>query len=133
VQNASFREKRFWLKIPIFRYNVGMAIKTATPMGITANNYRGVARVYRMNPPIKEDETEYEYVLISKIRAPFTGPETYMFPCTKEGTIIQWREMDASRHGEWTHEQILAEAGYEIVNGVERAIEVLKDDARTED
>lgn len=69
------------------------------------------AKIYQTDPPLEG----HEFVRVSKAVVPLTGPETYVFACSAEGEILDWRELEASRWGEYTHEEILEGAGYEVV------------------
>lgn len=68
------------------------------------------ARLYRMEPPLEG----HEYVVVSAADVMFTGPETYIFPASKDGRVIDWGEMDGSYRGGLSHEEALRGAGYEI-------------------
>lgn len=87
------------------------------------SNFRGDARLYEVNPPVNFNEDydtgEYKqstsYVVVSAAIAPFSGPETYIFPADKTGKIIDWLELNGSYQGGLDHKLALTNAGYEII------------------
>ncbi|MCZ2224329.1 MAG: hypothetical protein LC122_11960 [Chitinophagales bacterium] len=64
-----------------------------------------------MSPPLEG----YEHVVISSAVVPFTGPETYIFPCDNDGKIISWGELEGSQRGTLDYSVVLADLGYEEV------------------
>lgn len=94
--------------------------KTATLIKARLNGYTGDARLYKVDPPIPqnewdgEDTTTHEYVVVSGVIAPFSGAETYIFPGDAEGNVVDWGELDGSFRGDIDHEQALVNAGYSI-------------------
>jgi hypothetical protein len=86
--------------------------------------FRGEARLYRLSHPVsyyfyddncKEIHKETSYVIVSAVIAMFSGPETYIFPATETGEILNWGELDGSYRGELNHDTALLNAGYELV------------------
>lgn len=73
------------------------------------DGFTGEAALYRMVP-------EYEgngYVVVSKTSV-LGPPETYMFPGNAHGEVTDWGELEGSRRGTWTHEEILEGIGYTV-------------------
>lgn len=75
--------------------------------------YTGKAKLYRVSPPLDG----HRLVVVSATIAPFTGPETYIFPANKDGEVTNWGELTGSYRGGLSHEKALREAGYEVVDG----------------
>ena len=98
---------------------------TAIEMGAPKGEWRGVARWFRLDPPLKkinyswsdepDEEVFYEYVIVSAANVMFSGPEAYIFPANDEGEVQSWLELHGSTKGTLSHEQALAAAGYEVV------------------
>lgn len=84
---------------------------TARPIAIV-KNMRGNARIYGLNPPM---DNKWHYVLVSAVEVDFSGPETYIFPCTVSGKILSWTELRGSFQGGLDHTRALKNAGYRIV------------------
>ena len=57
---------------------------------------------------------ETKYVLVSAVNVMFSGPETYIFPCDKEGNVLNWGELDGSMRRTLDHEKALRNMGYEL-------------------
>lgn len=74
--------------------------------------WKGEAALYRMDPPHEGEE----YVIASAVIAAMDGPETFLFPATKDGEAKDYGEMDGSRRGTLNHHTAMAEAGYQIVD-----------------
>lgn len=85
------------------------------------------AYVYRLDPPLVYSKSELsetgeygwlptvtEHVWVSGNHVPFTGPETYMFPCDSEGTVTDWGELGASQRGFIDPDRVVRETGYEV-------------------
>lgn len=84
-----------------------------------AEGMRGDARLYKLDPPIVEEDYEgtidvYEYVIVSATTVDFSGPETYIFGANENGEVISWTELDGSFRGGLDHTQALDNAGYSI-------------------
>ena len=78
------------------------------------DGFTGDARLYRLSQPVKFDGGETDYVAVSATMAMFSGPETYIFPTDKNGTVISWSELDGSFKGGLSHAEALHGAGYEV-------------------
>jgi hypothetical protein len=88
-------------------------------------DFRGDARLFRVDPPMPEVETDWdtgtgrviyhEYVVVSAVVAMFSGPETYIFPATPDGEVVNFLELDGSYRGGLNHETALNNAGYAVV------------------
>ena len=91
---------------------------TATEVG-KLNRERGDARLYRLSEPVKFDggsvRGETNYVIVSAVNVPLAGPETYIFPATKYGGVINLGELDGSYRGGLDHAAALTGAGYEVI------------------
>lgn len=83
----------------------------------------GDARLYKVVPPMTaclrpgEEPVQVEAIIVSKVRTPgtFGGPETYIFPADPHTwKTLSMREMPGSVCEEATHEQVLADLGYEV-------------------
>jgi hypothetical protein len=97
--------------------------RTATTDGKPLPNFRGAAKLYRLNPPLirtdyvcdgdtcKDVEIPTEYVIVSAATV-LGDPETYIFPATVLGEIESWSEMRGSQKGTLSHDDVLAACGY---------------------
>lgn len=103
-----------------------MSDRIATCLGQRNHDSRGRQLLYKLDPPLEwmgwgEDEEDQpqstEYVIVSAVDAPLSGPETYIFAADAEGNITDWGELEGSYRGGFDHEQALAGAGYEVVTG----------------
>ena len=91
--------------------------------------------LYRLDPPIswseRVDDLEIlhmtNYVVVSAIVATYSGPETYIFPSDADGKILDHGGLDGSMNGTLDPVRVLEAAGYKIVNGVERAAKIIKE------
>jgi hypothetical protein len=84
------------------------------------DGFRGDARLYKLNPPLEDrgysdDEIKkHEFVIVSAVNAMFSGPETYIFPATSDGEVVDYGELDGSFKGDQDHARALENAGYEV-------------------
>jgi hypothetical protein len=53
-----------------------------------------------------------EYVIISAVNVPYSGPETFIFPSDKDGTTLSWGELSGSYKGGLDHETAIKNAGW---------------------
>lgn len=94
--------------------------KTATFVKDLSNKFTGRAFLFKISPPMKswsEKKFEYwRYVVVSAVVAPFSGPETYIFPADKEGNVDCWLELDGSQRGTMSHREVLEDLGYVVKN-----------------
>lgn len=82
----------------------------------------GFGAVYLVTPPMKwsdsweEDAPKYDasYVWVHAVDVPFSGPETYIFPCDEKGKVLDWCELEGSFRGRLDLEEALHRAGYEV-------------------
>jgi hypothetical protein len=74
------------------------------------DGFQGEAALYRMEPSLEG----HRYVVVSATTAPFTGPETFLFPATKAGKVKDWGELDGSIRGTLEHKKALKHAGYRL-------------------
>ena len=109
---------------------MGAKIATATTVKLLRNtgNWDGDARLYRLDPPIKYKEYDWdnddnevvtehvaEYVVVSAVHNAFAH-ETYIFPADRKGNIEKWGELEGSQRGTTSHAKVLANAGYKVVS-----------------
>lgn len=89
--------------------------KTATflkKIDLSVNHgYAVEQRVYVMSPP----HDGADFVLASAANAPYTGPETYLFPCDADGDVTCWGELDGSYRGGLDCDEAIRNAGYKVV------------------
>jgi len=64
-------------------------------------------KLYELSEKVKEDDNEFDHIIISAVTAPFSGPETYIFPANKEGEIIDYGELSGSYRGGLDHDTAL--------------------------
>ena len=74
--------------------------------------WTGQACLYRLSEPLDGNET----VIVSSTTATFGGPETFIFPATDTGEVIDWMELEGSYRGGLDHKTALSGAGYELLN-----------------
>lgn len=92
--------------------------KIATPVGGRLDGFTGDARLYKLEPPIEQKDWDgtlvatHEFVVVSAVSVPFTGPETYIFPADAGGNVVDWGELDGSARGHMDHSLALSDAGY---------------------
>ena len=72
--------------------------------------FTGDARLYRLNPSFYG----HKFVVVSATVAPFSGPETYIFPADENGEVTSWGELAGSFRGELDHKKALGNIGYEV-------------------
>lgn len=94
--------------------------KVATLVKRNLGASTGTAHLYKVDPPMKsyswgdEPVERFEYVRVSAVNVPFSGPETYIFGADSEGNVLNWGELDGSYRGGLDHEEALRGAGYEV-------------------
>lgn len=71
--------------------------------------------LYRLSPPFGGKE----YVVVSAIYAPFTGPETYIFESDDSGEIVDYVDLEGSYQGGLCHTKALRNIGYEIHENIQ--------------
>lgn len=89
-------------------------MKTATLLKTQTSEADAEQRVYRLDPPHVEDGETHDIVVVSGVYAPFSGPETYIFPGTVDGEVTDWGELEGSFRGSIDHEAALKGMGYEV-------------------
>lgn len=82
---------------------------TATLLKAGLKGFRGHASLYRCDPP-HEGST---FVIVSTANC-FGVNETYLSPATAEGEIKDWLEMEGSMKDTSSHQEVWANAGYEM-------------------
>lgn len=89
-------------------------IKTATLVR-KINGWQGDARHYRLSEPLEDyDGNKHNDVIVSAVVALYSGPETYIFPATPDGQVVNYGELDGSFQGGLDHVRALTNAGYEV-------------------
>ena len=77
--------------------------------------WTGDAALYSVTPPLEDD---VHYVIISAIDT-FIGHirahETYIFPAKEDGKPISYCELPGSAKGTTSHEEVIDNAGWELV------------------
>jgi hypothetical protein len=95
--------------------------KTATLLRDNLPDFRGHASLYRLDPPLGEQE----YVIVSAVTLSLSAMlvylglptiETYVFAADAEGTLQGWTELDGSMKGTLSHAEALGSEGYEVIN-----------------
>ncbi|GAB1837117.1 hypothetical protein MyNCGM121_38970 [Achromobacter xylosoxidans] len=81
---------------------------TATLLKDGLEGFRGHASLYRCDPP----HDGHEFVVAST--SSYFGLETYLFPADETGEIKNYLEMPGSMKGTSSHEEVWANAGYEV-------------------
>ncbi len=83
--------------------------------------WNGDARLYRLTPPLAseplisdEPVCFYEYVVVSAVDAPFSGPETLIFGANEGGYVDDFGELPGSYTGGLSHYTALGGAGYTV-------------------
>ena len=85
-------------------------------------NDKGVKKVFKLDPPLKSkdwdtgEDNDYIFVMASGIHLAFDhgGPETYIFPCTSEGGVIDYCELEGSKRGFCDPDKVITDLGYRI-------------------
>jgi hypothetical protein len=106
-------------------------MNTAQLLMDNLKNFNGHAALYRLNPPLKayDGETEHELVVLSTARPMYPATpslteadhgrsrsETFIFPANKKGEVIDWLELPGSQMDATSHQKVLEDAGYVVVN-----------------
>jgi len=74
------------------------------------DGWHGDVRLYKLSEPYTmsdwngQETGTCEYVAVSATVAMFSGPETYVFPCSEDGTVIDWGELPGSFQGSLDHQ-----------------------------
>lgn len=89
-------------------------MKTATMLHeMTGMN--GRANLYSLSEALESyDGNKYEYVVVSAVDVPVSGPETYIFGADENGGIEDWMELPGSFRGDLDHNEALKGAGYTV-------------------
>ena len=86
----------------------------------TLTGFVSEARLYKLSEPIivnwnvDKDGVATNYVIVSAVNVPYSGPETYIFPADNDGDVIDWLEMEGSFKGSLDHEAAIHYAGWEL-------------------
>lgn len=93
-------------------------MKTATFVK-QMEGFIGDARLYKLSEAVDADGwansvVTTDYVVVSAVVVPFSGPETYIFPADGEGRITSWSEMKGSFRGGLDHARALAGLGFVV-------------------
>ncbi|MHA1941933.1 MAG: hypothetical protein ACW97P_09420 [Candidatus Hodarchaeales archaeon] len=87
------------------------------------DHWKSDARLYELSEPMQykglqfkdQEDGQTKFVIVSAVIAPFYGPETYIFPATKDGQAINHLKMEGSFRGDLDHRQALLDAGFDII------------------
>lgn len=85
------------------------------------DGFAGEANLYKLDKTIvisdyDDTETKFEYVIVSKVEIPFPvekvdfdieTKETYIFPASEDGDVINWTELPGSLKGDISHDYVL--------------------------
>lgn len=85
-------------------------MKTAKLIEDNLEGFKGHAALYELNVPLEG----HQFVICSTANDMFSGIETYIFPATEEGELIDYGELKGSSRGTTIHAQVLRNAGYTI-------------------
>lgn len=94
---------------------------TATLIKDRLPGSNGHAALYRLSEPLIPESMDenvidvYEYVVVSAVNVPYSGPETYIFAADSDGNIIDFAELPGSFRGALDHRLALRSAGYNVV------------------
>ncbi len=85
------------------------------------NHFNGEAKMYELSEKVSyadgyQKKRKTKYVVVSAIIAPFTGAETYIFPCDKNGVPYNFGELEGSYRGGLDHEEALRGLGVTEIN-----------------
>ena len=72
-------------------------------------DFNGQAALYKLSEPLEGNT----YVIVSAVTA-YSGLETYIFPASDDGKVIDWRELEGSFRGDLNHSEALEGAGYKV-------------------
>ncbi len=100
---------------------MGTAVLVANLSG-----YRGDARLYKVSPPAEyramgdgydAPKRRTDYVIVSAVFVPFSGPETYIFPATSdpEAGPINCIDLPGSLMGYFDHARALECGGWDLM------------------
>lgn len=80
------------------------------------NGWTGDAWLYHLSQPVPygDGENKTEHVIVSSTSVPITGPETYIFPASERGEVLDWGELEGSQRGVMDHAAVLKDAGFTI-------------------
>jgi len=56
-----------------------------------------------------------EYVVVSSVNVPSSGPETFIFESNESGVVTNWRDLEGSFNGDLDIPRALKNTGYEVV------------------
>jgi hypothetical protein len=85
------------------------------------DGWRSDARLYKLDTPVEydsrfDDGTQFtDHVIVSGVYVAMSGPETYIFPATPEGSALNMHELVGSFQGAIDHARALRQAGYTLV------------------
>ena len=79
--------------------------------------FTGTAHLYRVDPPVSWEDNEGKkqktnFIVVSQTNAFLIGWETYIFPADKNGKVQSWAELEGSRKGDISPDDLLREIGY---------------------
>lgn len=102
--------------------------KIAVEVPFTDQYDRGIKKLYRLSPPLTGEDLigetySHKYVIASGANAPYSGPETYVFPANEEGEIMGWSELEGSFRGDIDCDRAIENAGYTVLKDEARGAE----------
>lgn len=72
-------------------------------------------RIWNVHPPVKygykDDRKTTNYVMTSAVIV-LNQPETYIFPCTEDGKVLDWGELPGSFEGGLHHNQAIMDVNH---------------------
>jgi hypothetical protein len=70
--------------------------------------FRGSVKLWKMSEPVAYDYGKTTlFVVTSAVVAPFSGPETYVFPADEAGDVLSWGELEGSFKGDRDHQRAI--------------------------
>lgn len=77
------------------------------------SGFTGNAALYELSANVEYgDGQKTRFVIASAATVPFSGPETYIFPASETGEVLDWLELDGSTRGVLDHGCALRAAGF---------------------
>lgn len=77
--------------------------------------FTGNARLYELSEPVEYNGGKTLFLVASATSAPFSGPETYLFPADSDGEVLNWGALPGSQRGTLDITQTLQDAGYTVI------------------
>ena len=79
-------------------------------------DFAGTALLFELDPPLETEysTTSYQFVIASAAVTMDSGPETFIFPATKDGEVVSWLELDGSQRGTLDPTGVIRNLGYTV-------------------